>query len=42
MIGDSMRTKYEKSSNRDDDDETMDLSDPKQVAKLKRLANAHY
>jgi hypothetical protein len=42
MIGDSIRTKYDRISDKDDDNETMDLSDPKQIAKLKRLANAHY
>lgn len=42
MIADSMRTKYEGHSRKDDDNESMDLNDPKMVAKLRQMADAQY
>lgn len=42
MIADSIRTKYDRGGKSKDDDETMDLSDPKMVEKLKRMADAQY
>lgn len=41
MMADAMRTHY-KRDKKDDDDEVMDLSDPKMVEKLRRMANASY
>lgn len=42
MIADSMRTKYDSHKNKDDDNESMDLNDPKMVAKLRQMADAQY
>lgn len=42
MIADSMRSKFESHSHKDDDNETMDLNDPKMVAKLRQMADAQY
>ena len=41
MIADSMRTYYEHSKCQEDN-ETMDLNDPKMVERLKRMADASY
>lgn len=36
-----MRTKYERAKDKEED-ETLDLSDANAIAKLKRMADAHY
>lgn len=41
MIADSIRTKYDRATN-NDDDEVMDLNNPEVVAKLRRMADAQY